>query len=64
MMGDDRMVYEVDINIQKDNEFITLQTAWIQALNVTECRTTANELAGEIDTLQQELLLDIRELEE
>lgn len=58
------MVYEVDINIQKDNEFITLQTAWIQALNVTECRTTANELASEIDTLQQELLLDIRELEE
>ncbi len=58
------MVYEVDMNIQKDNEFITLQTAWISAQNVTECRATANELAGEIDTLHQELLLDIRELEE
>ncbi|MGX7596327.1 hypothetical protein ACWNS2_13930 [Planococcus plakortidis] len=58
------MVYEVDINIQKDNEFITLQTAWIQALNVTECRTAAKELADDMDTLQQELLLDIRELEE
>lgn len=58
------MIYEVDFNIMKDNDFITLQTAWIQALNVTECRTTANELADEIDASQQEFLLDIRELEE
>lgn len=58
------MVYEVDINIQENNEFITLHTAWIQAMNITECRTAANEIAEEIQEDQQCLLLDIRELEE
>lgn len=58
------MVYEVDINIQEQSKFITLHTAWISAQNVTECQTKASELASEINTLQQDLLLDIRELEE
>lgn len=58
------MVYEVDINIQTQNKFITLYTAWIQAVNVSECRAAAKEIAEEIHNPQQDLLLDIRELEE
>lgn len=58
------MVYEVDINIQQKNEFITLHTAWIQALNVNECRTAAEEIAIEVVHTHQDLLLDIRELED
>lgn len=58
------MVYEVEINIQEQNKFITLYTAWIQAISVSECRAAAKNIAKEIQNPQQDLLLDIRELED
>lgn len=58
------MIYEVDFTVQEDGQFETVQTALIHALNVTECRTIAEEMAAEIVPYEENLHVDIGEIAE
>ena len=58
------MVYEVEFTVQEDGEFETVQTALIHAQNVTECRSSALELASGLEGYQQQILWNIQEIEE
>lgn len=56
------MIYEVDFTLQSDEHFVSIQTAFIYALNVTECRDIANEMAAEIEVSEDNLQVYIEEL--
>lgn len=58
------MVYQVDFNVLADNRLVNVQTALIHALNVSECKVLADEIATENLADTEELILDIQEMDE
>lgn len=56
------MTFEVEYTIIREEEHISVHTAWISARNVTECKTIAEELSHEIEHPENELCVHIGEL--
>lgn len=57
------MTFEVDYTVLKDANHISVHLAWIDALNVTECKIKAEDIASDLEESPDEIFFHIAELE-